>query len=99
MTRVLGLLHSPLRLAAVIAAVFGVVLLVINASASLSPSSPYNAGDGVFDSAHSPAIPCRNDLPTGSTDNSFTGGAKEDTVNPTVADGSIPPNKSDLTKE
>ncbi len=38
----------------------------------------------------------KSDLPTGSTDDSFGQGAKEDTLVPTVVDGSIPPNKSDL---
>jgi hypothetical protein len=36
------------------------------------------------------------DLPTGSGDDSFGQGAKEDTPVPAVVDGSIPPNKSDL---
>ncbi|GAA1766009.1 MSCRAMM family protein [Agromyces humatus] len=36
------------------------------------------------------------DLATGSGDDSFGQGAKEDTAVPTVVDGSIPPNKSDL---
>jgi Prealbumin-like fold domain len=36
------------------------------------------------------------DLPSGSGDNSFGQGAKEDTEVPTVVDGSIPPQKSDL---
>jgi hypothetical protein len=36
------------------------------------------------------------DKPTGATDDSFGQGAKEDTAVPTVVDGSIPPNKSDL---
>ncbi|HKY15784.1 MAG TPA: SpaA isopeptide-forming pilin-related protein [Microthrixaceae bacterium] len=36
------------------------------------------------------------DLPTGSGDDSFGQGSKEDTEVPTVVDGSIPPNKSDL---
>jgi hypothetical protein len=38
----------------------------------------------------------RQDLPSGGGDNSFGQGAKEDTAVPTVVDGSIPPNKSDL---
>ena len=38
----------------------------------------------------------RADLPSGSGDNSFGQGAKEDTAIPSVVDGSIPPNKSDL---
>ena len=36
------------------------------------------------------------DLPTGAGDDSFGQGTKEDTAVPTVVDGSIPPNKSDL---
>lgn len=36
------------------------------------------------------------DLPTGSGDDSFGNGTKEDTAVPTVIDGSIPNNKSDL---
>jgi hypothetical protein len=38
----------------------------------------------------------KSDLPTGSGDDSFGQGSKEDTLVPTVVDGSIPPNKSDL---
>src|SRR5215203_1945235 len=36
------------------------------------------------------------DKPTGTTDDSFGQGTKEDTTVPTVVNGSIPPNKSDL---
>ena len=36
------------------------------------------------------------DQPTGANDDSFGQGSKEDTLTPTVVDGSIPPNKSDL---
>ena len=38
----------------------------------------------------------RGDTPSGTGDNSFGQGAKEDTAVPAVVDGSIPPNKSDL---
>jgi uncharacterized repeat protein (TIGR01451 family) len=38
------------------------------------------------------------DQPSGSDDNSFTQGSKEDDLNVTVAAGSIPPNKNDLTR-
>ena len=38
----------------------------------------------------------RADRPTGSGDDSFGQGTKEDTAVPSVVDGSIPPNKSDL---
>src|SRR5690349_8531975 len=37
------------------------------------------------------------DKPTGSTDNAFGQGTKEDGANVTVVAGSIPPNKNDLT--
>lgn len=38
----------------------------------------------------------RSDTPSGSGDNAFGQGAKEDTASPTIVSGSIPPNKSDL---
>src|SRR5262250_310979 len=38
------------------------------------------------------------DLPSGTSDNSFGQGTKEDSPNVTVVTGSIPPNKSDLTR-
>ncbi|ASN51130.1 hypothetical protein [Sinomonas sp. R1AF57] len=38
------------------------------------------------------------DKPSGSTDNSFGQGTKEDDPNATVVTGSIPPNKNDLTR-
>jgi hypothetical protein len=38
----------------------------------------------------------QRDLASGSTDNSFTEGTKEDTIIPAISTGSIPPNKSDL---
>jgi hypothetical protein len=38
------------------------------------------------------------DQPSGTTDNSFGQGTKEDNANVTVVSGSIPPNKSDLTR-
>jgi Prealbumin-like fold domain len=38
------------------------------------------------------------DLPSGGTDNSFGQGTKEDSANVTVVTGSIPPQKSDLTR-
>ena len=38
----------------------------------------------------------QQDTPTGANDDSFGQGTKEDTAVPTVVDGSIPPNKSDL---
>ncbi len=41
---------------------------------------------------------CGLDKPTGQTDDSFGQGTKEDTAVPTVVNGSIPNNKSDLTR-
>jgi len=41
---------------------------------------------------------CKRDLPTGTGDNSFGQGTKEDTQVPTVVSGSIPNNKSDLLR-
>src|ERR1051326_7771236 len=38
------------------------------------------------------------DLPSGGTDNSFGQGTKEDNANVSVVTGSIPPQKSDLTR-
>ncbi len=40
----------------------------------------------------------KDDKPTGSGDDSFGQGSSEDDANPTIVDGSIPPNKSDLLK-
>src|SRR5262249_15438418 len=39
----------------------------------------------------------KDDLPSGTTDNSFGQGTKEDDEHPTIVTGSIPNNKSDLT--
>ena len=43
-----------------------------------------------------PAETRKADQPTGANDDSFGNGTKEDTAVPSVIDGSIPPNKSDL---
>jgi hypothetical protein len=41
-------------------------------------------------------VVAKNDTPSGSADESFGNGTKEDTANPSIVDGGIPPNKSDL---
>jgi hypothetical protein len=46
----------------------------------------------------SPTVGCGIDLPSGTTDNSFGQGTKTDNTAVTVVSGSIPPNKSDLTR-
>jgi uncharacterized repeat protein (TIGR01451 family) len=38
------------------------------------------------------------DVPSGTSDNAFTGGSHEDDPNVTIAQGSVPPNKNDLTR-
>jgi uncharacterized repeat protein (TIGR01451 family) len=47
-------------------------------------------------SAMRPGVITKNDLPSGTSDNSFGQGTQENDVNPTIVAGSIPPNKSDL---
>jgi uncharacterized repeat protein (TIGR01451 family) len=53
---------------------------------------------GNADWANAPALAIGVDLPTGQTDDSFGQGSKENTAVPTVVNGSIPNNKSDLTR-
>jgi hypothetical protein len=53
---------------------------------------------GNFDWVNAPDLQTGIDLPSGSGDNSFGQGTKEDDTTPTVVNGSIPPNKSDLTR-
>jgi uncharacterized repeat protein (TIGR01451 family) len=48
--------------------------------------------------ASTPKVGCDLDKPTGTTDDSFGQGTKEDTAVPSVVSGSIPNNKSDLTR-
>jgi hypothetical protein len=52
--------------------------------------------DGGAGSQFMASVQWKNDLPTGSGDDSFGNGTAEDNPNPTIVDGSIPPNKSDL---
>ncbi|MFL5732398.1 MAG: collagen binding domain-containing protein [Chloroflexia bacterium] len=57
-----------------------------------------NGGAGAQDWANAPNLRVGIDLPTGQQDDSFGQGTKEDTEVPSVVDGSIPNNKSDLTR-
>jgi len=59
---------------------------------------PTNLKNQVLSCTASPKVGCAIDLPTGANDNSFGQGTKEDTPVPIVVDGSIPNNKSDLTR-
>src|SRR5207249_6162357 len=78
--------------------------MMTSAEANL-PGSPFDAGDGNLvlndetqDWVNAPNLAKGLDKPTGQTDDSFGQGTKEDTPVPTVVDGSIPNNKSDLTR-
>jgi hypothetical protein len=52
---------------------------------------------GFLDWDNAPDLVSQQDLPSGTGDNAFGQGTKEDNASVTVVTGSIPPNKSDLT--
>lgn len=93
-------------------AVLALVLSGAPASQANLTGSSFDAGDGnlvVNDEAKdwaniginctsTPTVGCGIDLPTGQGDNSFGNGTKEDDPVPTVTNGSIPNNKSDLLR-
>ena len=67
--------------------------------------SNFDAGDGNLilndetkDWVNAPNLAVKIDKPTGQTDDSFGNGTKEDDPVPSIIDGSIPNNKSDLTR-
>jgi hypothetical protein len=66
--------------------------LVVNNSANKDWA---NAG---INCTSTPRVGCDLDKPTGQTDDSFGQGSKEDIPTPSVVNGSIPNNKSDLTR-
>jgi hypothetical protein len=82
-----------------------VATVMSSANANL-PGSAFEGNDGNLvvntvgnkDWANAPARVRGDDLASGSTDNSFGQGTKEDDPNVTVVTGSIPPQKSDLTR-
>jgi hypothetical protein len=57
-----------------------------------------NGGAGATDWANVAGLNSGIDLPSGSTDNAFGQGTKEDNAQTTVVTGSVPPNKNDLTR-
>ena len=59
---------------------------------------PTNLDGKTLSCTANPKVGCALDKPTGGTDDSFGQGTKEDTPVPTVVSGSIPNNKSDLTR-
>ena len=95
-----------LTLAVGTALVAGLAFAIIASGTSL-PGSSFEIDndanlrvDGTFGAASldwaNVAETRKADQPSGATDDSFGNGTKEDTAVPSVVDGSIPPNKSDL---
>jgi len=77
------------------------VIAVANLSGSTFESTDGNlvvTNAGNLDWENAPNRVDGVDVPSGGGDNSFGKGTKEDDLTPTVVDGSIPPNKSDLTR-
>ena len=81
------------------------LLLAASPAAALAPSL-FESKDGNLvlddlskkDWSNAPNLRRGNDLPTGQQDDSFGNGTKEDTAVPSVVDGGIPNNKSDLLR-
>jgi Prealbumin-like fold domain len=96
----------PRRLAIPIAAALVVSLVLAYAGFANLPGSTFEGNDGNLvvntagntDWVNAPNRVRGDDLASGRTDNSFGQGTKEDDANVTVVTGSIPPNKSDLTR-
>jgi uncharacterized repeat protein (TIGR01451 family) len=94
--------------AAFVAAVAFGVLFVASSGATLPPSTfEGNDGNMVVDTAGNTdwaslagnaGLRTLVDLPSGKNDNAFGEGTKEDDTTVTVVQGSIPPNKNDLTR-
>jgi len=95
--------RKPLWFATAFVALAAVLVFAFGASANL-PNSTFEGNDGNLivntsgntDWINAPNRHIGTDLPTGSTDNSFGQGAKEDLINTTVVTGSIPNSKADL---
>jgi Prealbumin-like fold domain len=108
--RVLGRSGSKRRrtrlLALTLLAASACVVVFVAASSANLPGSTFEGNDGNLvvntagntDWVNAPARVRGDDLASGQTDNSFGGGTKEDDPNVNVVTGSIPPNKSDLTR-
>ena len=83
----------------------GASLLASNASANLAGST-FEGNDGNLvvntagnsDWANATGVSTGSDVASGSNDNAFGQGAKEDAAATTIVTGSIPPNKNDLTR-
>ena len=82
-----------------------IVALVVAIPVYALGASTFDAEDGNLvvdgnetDWANAPNLRFGDDKPTGQTDDSLGNGTKEDDAVPSVIDGSIPNNKSDLTR-
>jgi uncharacterized repeat protein (TIGR01451 family) len=72
----------------------------IDPDANLVVDGPADCIDWLADGSNSAfrdGVLTKTDLPTGTSDDSFGQGSKEDDPNPTIVTGSIPNNKSDLS--
>jgi hypothetical protein len=94
------------RASVAVALVLGGVLGGAAPALASLPGSTFEGNDGNLvvntpgnaDWVNAPNRVRGDDLPSGRTDNSFGQGTKEDDASVTVVTGSIPPNKSDLTR-
>ena len=93
------------RLAIPVTAALLLALALVHPGLANLAGSPFDAGDGNLvlndeaqDWANAPNLKVGLDKPTGQQDDSFGQGTKEDTAAPTVVNGSIPNNKSDLLR-
>src|SRR3954451_10033901 len=92
--------HWPLAIVALLAALI-IAVPTLAVGGSLFESKDGNLVVNVAgnkDWQNAPNLARGNDLPTGQSDDSFGQGTKEDDAVPTVTDGSIPNNKSDLLR-
>ncbi|HLX88102.1 MAG TPA: SpaA isopeptide-forming pilin-related protein [Acidimicrobiales bacterium] len=67
-------------------------------AATSGGTNDWVAASGTNHTSPAPSFVGKQDKPSGSSDDAFGQGSKEDIACPTVVSGSIPPNKSDLTR-
>jgi Prealbumin-like fold domain len=105
--RFLGLNLRPRTKLLVLGVVFtSVFLFTVSAAVANLAGSTFEGNDGNLivntagntDWVNAPNRVRGDDLASGTSDNSFGGGTKEDDANVNVVTGSIPPQKSDLTR-
>jgi hypothetical protein len=105
--RFLGLNLRPRTKVLAVGVLFATVFLfTVSAAVANLPGSTFEGNDGNLivntagntDWVNAPNRVRGDDLPSGASDNSFGGGTKEDDANVNVVTGSIPPQKSDLTR-